>query len=253
MFNPTHALLIIQRRGSYLQPVLTEYLTRVVCEQQTGCQTCPSCLEILHGTYNNFYSFDQANPFKREHALHLSEVLNRQSESNQKQLYLIKNLETLTATTMNSLLRLIEEHPVNTYGVFTTKNENMILPTILSRVQKVVLKKATQLPFQVDSKDQAILKSFFSVDEQLQALDNGSFTRLKTIITTLTNKKNTASTVHEAWVLFKQLNQTETAQVLNFMVDYTKDLTKKDRLLNMVQNLVFNPPKAALFANLINW
>ncbi|MCD5383100.1 AAA family ATPase [Candidatus Gracilibacteria bacterium] len=53
-----------------------------------------------------------------------------------KKVFLIKNIERMTDETSNAFLKTIEEAK-NSIFICTTKNENLLLPTIISRFQKI--------------------------------------------------------------------------------------------------------------------
>lgn len=254
MLTTTHALLIIQRKGSFLKPFLDNYLTSIVCENKNGCKKCINCLEILNNKYNSLYWFDQINPFKRENALQLARIFNRERTSvNNKNIYLIEEIEKLSSNSINSLLRLVEDSPINSYGIFTTKNESLILSTFLSRVQKVVLKKASKIPFKVSKNDQEIITSFFTVDEQIEAIENGSFNRFKIILDACLNKKTGTEQIYHAWQIFRDFSNSEIAQLITLIINKTENIDKKSILFNCLKVLPYNPPKSTLFANLVSW
>ncbi len=65
-------------------------------------------------------------------------------KSNLPRIAIIKNADSMTEPAANSILKFIEEPFKNQYIFLASKKEKPILPTILSRVQKVILPKKTQ-------------------------------------------------------------------------------------------------------------
>ena len=61
-------------------------------------------------------------------------------ENKGKVIYIIHLIETLLPTSINALLKFLEEPGKDTYAILTTQNESRVLPTIVSRSQKLVLR-----------------------------------------------------------------------------------------------------------------
>src|SRR5699024_2393812 len=55
-------------------------------------------------------------------------------------IYIIENIDYATPEAMNTLLKMLEEPTEGIYALFTTKNKNRILPTVLSRCQVIEIK-----------------------------------------------------------------------------------------------------------------
>ena len=53
--------------------------------------------------------------------------------------YLIPNIDRLSVTAQNSLLKILEEPPTNMYFIVTTIQESLVLPTIQSRCMRFVM------------------------------------------------------------------------------------------------------------------
>lgn len=58
-----------------------------------------------------------------------------------KKVFVIKNIELSMDSAQNKLLKVLEEPPENVYFIITCANENLVLPTIKSRCNKIELKK----------------------------------------------------------------------------------------------------------------
>ena len=61
-------------------------------------------------------------------------------ESNSK-IFVLNNFENTSVLAQNKLLKTLEEPPQNVYFVLNVKNEQLVLPTIMSRCQKIYLPK----------------------------------------------------------------------------------------------------------------
>ncbi len=58
-----------------------------------------------------------------------------------KKIFIIKNIDFSMDSAQNKLLKILEEPPENVYFILTAASENLVLPTIKSRCNKVELKK----------------------------------------------------------------------------------------------------------------
>jgi len=89
---------------------------------------------------------------------------------------IIRNLEALTPQAQNALLKTLEEPPPNTYIIGTTTEPEMILPTIRSRMQEVILTE------QKEKTNSELAKKLIAIldltpGKRLQALDSYAQTR----------------------------------------------------------------------------
>jgi DNA polymerase-3 subunit delta' len=80
-------------------------------------------------------------------------------------LYVIKGIENSSAQAINALLKFLEEPPINTYAILTTKNINVVLQTIKSRCQIVILKSNFK-------KLDELINKFNLTDEQINVIKN---------------------------------------------------------------------------------
>ena len=66
----------------------------------------------------------------------------------ERKIFLIKNIDSSTEQAQNKLLKVLEEPPKNVYFLLSCADENLVLPTIKSRCQRVVLPKIPKEEFQ---------------------------------------------------------------------------------------------------------
>lgn len=99
--------------------------------------------------------------------------------------FVIEDAHTLTEEAQNALLKTLEEPPVNTVFVLTSRNEDLILPTIVSRCQ--VLRVTTVHP-QLPTDEFSMLHSQFfillqgGVGEKLRLAQNVGKSRTEAIL-----------------------------------------------------------------------
>lgn len=117
---------------------------RLFCQQVTAegqpCLTCAECQRILTGNHPDVITIQpEGQRIKVADIRYLKgEVAKSGMESSQR-LFIIEAAETLTASAANSLLKFLEEPAPNVYAILCTQNKNLMLPTVLSRLQIIDL------------------------------------------------------------------------------------------------------------------
>lgn len=104
------------------------------------CRQCAECQRIITGNHPDVVVIQpEGQSIKVADIRYLkSEVAKSGMESSQR-IFVIEAAETLTASAANSLLKFLEEPAPNVYALLCTQNKNLILPTILSRLQVIDL------------------------------------------------------------------------------------------------------------------
>ncbi len=135
-----HALLIESNGCNDYDSIIKTYLKAIMCKQKNiFCDQCEMCIKINNDSYFDLLIFDCNNKI-----LSKDDILNIQNnftktptEKDNIKLYAIINIENSNKESINSLLKFIEEPPVDTYALFFCKNVNNVLNTIKSRCQKI--------------------------------------------------------------------------------------------------------------------
>ncbi len=90
---------------------------------------------------NLFVIYPDGKFIKKEQITSLQEEFSKTSQLEGPRIYIINDADKMNTQSQNSLLKFIEEPPANVYGILCSTNANQILPTILSRCQKIRLKE----------------------------------------------------------------------------------------------------------------
>ena len=99
---------------------------------------------------NLIYIKSDSNTIKKEQILNLKDEFSMKSQIEGKRFFIIDEIEKLNLQSNNSLLKFIEEPPLDTHGFLFTDDRNNVIPTILSRCQV--------LNFQIEEKKSNNLK-----------------------------------------------------------------------------------------------
>ncbi len=173
----SHAYLIVGNQGTPIKEVATYLAKSLLCDSPTplACNSCLTCMRVDDGNYADFILVDGSKgTVKKSDIQNIIETFDKKAlESKGVQVYIIHQIENMTTEAVNSLLKFLEEPGKNIYAFLTTENEIKLLPTIISRTQKLTLRPINQKDIINDAvnagvaQDDAQILSFFYSDSDL--------------------------------------------------------------------------------------
>lgn len=128
-----------------LNPLKTEaafLLAQSIIESKNdfACETCDTCKRIRSGNYFDVIYLDGYKGLvKKDEIERIMEEFSRTSlEQANKKIYIINNINNASTKVLNMILKFMEE-PSNedTYGIFISDNIDGLLPTVVSRCEKI--------------------------------------------------------------------------------------------------------------------
>jgi DNA polymerase-3 subunit gamma/tau len=105
--------------------------------------TCVVCREITEGIDLDVREIDAATYTGVDNVRELRDVSQFQPARDRYRIFIIDEAHMLSTASWNALLKLIEEPPPHVMFMFATTEMHKVPQTIISRVQKVILKKIT--------------------------------------------------------------------------------------------------------------
>ncbi len=109
----------------------------LVCQNQTACGVCGKCQRIWQEQSEDLYIVKAVeHSIKIEQARDIIHFLSLRAVGNAK-IIIIDGIEDMTIQAANSLLKSLEEPPVDTYFFLITSQLGRVLTTIRSRAQLV--------------------------------------------------------------------------------------------------------------------
>lgn len=132
---PSHALLIVGQLGSGKTELAKNILENIL---QGRPESHPYYLHIEPATGKGSISIEAI----RE--LQAFTKLKTTGSANWRRAVLVENAHTMTAEAQNAFLKLLEEPPADTLIVLTSSGLQGLLPTIVSRLQRLAIKTPTQ-------------------------------------------------------------------------------------------------------------
>ena len=175
----SHAYLLIGEPGIPLLPIANFLAKSLVCDHPTpfACESCFTCLRFDEGNYADFLLLNGQGKTIKENEIQALETLFEKTsiEEKGKMIYIIHLVENMTTEAVNSLLKFLEEPGPNVYAFLTTENELKVLPTIISRTQRITLHKIPQatvienaIAQGIPKKDAELLSYYYNDAEEMQ-------------------------------------------------------------------------------------
>ncbi len=108
------------------------------------CNKCISCESITKGNSLDVIEIDAASHRKVEDAENLINRVSLGTYGSRFKIYIIDEVHMLTDHAFNALLKTLEEPPKNVIFILATTEEYKVIPTIISRCQKLDFKSVSQ-------------------------------------------------------------------------------------------------------------
>ena len=177
----SHAYLIAGNNGAPLLDVATFFAKSILCDDPSplACNSCITCLRVDDGNYPDFFVFDGSKAtIKKEAVTTIESAVEKKAFENKGiRVYILHLIENMTTEAINSILKFLEEPGQKVYAFLTTNNENLVLPTIISRCQMLRLKLIdkqivikTAVEEGVDKKDAELLSYFYNDGELIKEI-----------------------------------------------------------------------------------
>ena len=138
-----HALLLSGPVGLGKTALADELAKSLLCKQLTAqgsCGACQSCQLFAAGNHPDFH------PLVSEKQIGVDTIrggiakLSGTAQLGHNKVLVIHHADTMTEAGSNALLKTLEEPTTNTYLILLASKLNALLPTILSRSEKHILK-----------------------------------------------------------------------------------------------------------------
>lgn len=138
-----HAYLLSGEAGTPLKETAIFLAKSIICDHPNpfADEECVTCQRIDHDEYPDFVFLNgEEESIKKEEVRDTVNLFQRTPlERKGVMIYVIHLVENMTPEAVNSLLKFLEEPSSSTYAILTTQNEDKVLPTILSRCEKLRL------------------------------------------------------------------------------------------------------------------
>jgi DNA polymerase III subunit delta' len=141
-----HALMLTAHPGLGLSEFATRARASLLCNQPeasgVACGKCRSCMSLLSGTHPDFYEVtpeDGKVSIGVDAIREMAEKLSKTPQAGGFQVALIHPAHGMTIAAANALLKTLEEPARQTVLLLVSEQPGKLLPTILSRCQRLHL------------------------------------------------------------------------------------------------------------------
>ncbi|WP_052664761.1 DNA polymerase III subunit gamma/tau [Nitriliruptor alkaliphilus] len=139
-----HAYLFTGPRGTGKTSTARILAKAINCEQgptSRPCGTCGQCAAITDGSSVDVIELDMASHGGVDDARDLRDKALFAPASARRKVYILDEVHMASTAAFNALLKLIEEPPGHVLFAMATTDPQKVLPTILSRVQRLDLRR----------------------------------------------------------------------------------------------------------------
>lgn len=141
--NYAHAYLFSGDAGCGKMETAIFFAQSLLCEQEGfACEKCEICQRVKQRNYADLIVVDgKDKSIKKEDILHIQEEFSKTALESSKKIYILNLVENATPEALNSLLKFLEEPVSDVVAILTTQHPDRVLPTILSRCQRIPFRK----------------------------------------------------------------------------------------------------------------
>lgn len=132
----------------------------MVCKGHNLCGVCGDCIKANAGSHPDVLVYPKGKSFAVLDAGEIYDNVQIKPMLAGKKVFVINDMDLATEQAQNKMLKIIEEPPKNVYFLISAKNENKVLKTIQSRVQKKY----------VDKIDANILNNIINAQEDVKQI-----------------------------------------------------------------------------------
>lgn len=135
-----HGILLIGEYGSGEAALASTFVKRILCSSSEllPCNSCKACMLFKAQSHPDFHRVTTEKTQIGIDAVRAAiEQVNKTAQLSANKVILIENIEIMSESASNALLKTLEEPTNNTYLVLTTNAPQYIMATIKSRCEKI--------------------------------------------------------------------------------------------------------------------
>lgn len=141
----SHAYILAGEAGMGKKSLANAFALNLLCEsgKEDPCMECHACKQVLSGNHPDFIYVSHQKPASigvDDIRGQIQNTIMIKPYSSHYKIYVIDEAEKMTVQAQNALLKTIEEPPSYAIILLLTTNQDLFLPTVLSRCIQLKLK-----------------------------------------------------------------------------------------------------------------
>lgn len=163
----SHCYIFEGPKGMGKYELAMVFAQSLLCENfdSDPCNRCPSCIKVNSGNHPDLHIINNSETtIKREEIDSLVESICIKPYESKKKVYIIKAADKMTPQASNTFLKTLEEPSGDAVIILLTTNENLLLPTVVSRCQTVKFRNVSK------EKIKKYLKENYNTEDTLSDL-----------------------------------------------------------------------------------
>ena len=140
----SHAYLFAGPRGTgktTIARILTKAVNCLQPKEGEPCGVCENCVAIDKGSFPDLIEIDAASNRGIDDIRSIRDAVSYAPIKGKYKVYILDEAHMLTKEAFNALLKTLEEPPPRTIFILCTTEYEKIIPTILSRCQRLIFSK----------------------------------------------------------------------------------------------------------------
>ncbi len=135
-----HGILLLSDKGLGIDQFISSLAKSIVCEHYNACGRCKACKLFEAESHPDVKRVVSEKPSIGVDLIReVGDFVNTTSQLLHNKVVIIEDIERLTESSSNSLLKTLEEPSQNTYLILSTSSANAVLATIKSRCEKITI------------------------------------------------------------------------------------------------------------------
>lgn len=207
-----------------------EFAKAILCTNENKpCNICKSCIEFDTSNNPDFNIIEpEGNTIKINQIRELVKKVYEKPVVSNKKVYIINDSNLMTKEAQNSLLKTLEEPPEYITIILVATDENLFLPTIKSRCNKILFNKLTdEQLIQILNKEY----NYNNVSNIVLKISDGSVKKALS----LRDKEKDYESVNN---VFSNLEKLDIIDIIGKKEDIFKDKEQTPEILDYI-NLIF--------------
>lgn len=142
--NKHHAYIVGGRKGLGKTNFSLEFSQSILCSDEFTicCNECDACKLYSLENHPDFYNIfsEEGKQITKDHLDSIEDKIYQSSFLGGNKVLYFNTIELMNKTASNSILKMLEEPPKDTYFILSTNRIKNINPTILSRCSEILIK-----------------------------------------------------------------------------------------------------------------